>query len=68
MLACHVIVCKHFPHALKPETILPDGYDYPQFVDEEMEVQRGELTAPNLRASIKFTYSSNQLPINDIKI
>lgn len=31
---------------LKPETTLPDGYNYSPFVDEEMEVQRGELTTP----------------------
>lgn len=46
MLAYHIIVCKALSscsNSLKPETTLPDGYDYPQFVDEEMEVQRGDL-------------------------
>jgi hypothetical protein len=32
--------------SLTPETTLPDGYDYPQFVDEETEVHRGGLTPP----------------------
>ena len=35
-----------FSSLLKPETSLPDGYDYPQFVDEGMKVQRGEPTNP----------------------